>query len=138
MIVSSSLSLAPAIPDRRGPAPELFGGRGLHVPGGGHREHQWVVVDEILDVELTRIDLQARTAGLGEGLAHLAQLVDDDLPELVLVAEDLLQTVMVSVSSVCSVSRSARPRRVSRPSCMSRMWLAWTSEKATASPPPSG
>ncbi len=46
--------------------------------------------------------------------------------------------VMVSVSSVCSVSRSARPRRVSRPSCMSRMWLAWTSEKATASPPPSG
>ena len=72
--------------------PELFGGRGLHVPGGGHREHQWVVVDEILDVELTRIDLQARTAGLGKGLAHLAQLVDDDLPELVLVAEDLLQT----------------------------------------------
>ena len=71
--------------------PELFGGRGLHIPGGGHREHQWVVVDEILDVELTRIDLQARTAGLGKGLTNLAQLVDDDLPELVLVTEDLLQ-----------------------------------------------
>ena len=71
--------------------PKLVGGSGLHIPGGGHREHQWVVVDEILDVELTWIDLQARAAGLGKGLAHFAQLVDDDLPELVLVAEDFLQ-----------------------------------------------
>ena len=70
--------------------PKLVGGRGLHIPGGGHREHQWVVVDEILDVELTWIDLQARASGSAK-VSHFAQLVDDDLRELVLVAEDFLQ-----------------------------------------------
>ena len=40
--------------------------------------------------------------------------------------------------SAASSSRSARPSRVRRPSCMSRMWLAWTSENATASPPAAG
>ena len=89
---SSSLSLVPAMP--RPPRPlglELLGRHRLHVAGRRHREDQRVVVDQVLDVELARVDLEHRATLLAELLADLSELVDDDAPQLGIVAEDRLE-----------------------------------------------
>ena len=70
---------------------ELLSRGGLHIAGRGHGEDQWIVIDEIFDVEFARIDLEARPARFCEGLANLAKLIDDDLAEPGIITEDRLE-----------------------------------------------
>ncbi len=60
----------------------------LDVAGRRQRDDEGLVVDQVFDVELTRIGDQDGASGTPEGRPDLGQLVLDDLVELVLVGED--------------------------------------------------
>ena len=70
---------------------ELVNGHRLHIAGRRHGEDQVVVVDQILDVELARIDLERRPAIDCEFLGDLPELIADRHPHPHIVGEQSLQ-----------------------------------------------
>ncbi len=63
----------------------------LHVSRGRHGEDQIVVVDEIFDVELAGIYLEARVPGLGELFADGRYFVGDHATQFLVVTENRLE-----------------------------------------------
>ena len=59
--------------------PEGVGGDGLDVALGRQGDDELLVVDEVLDVHVAGVEGDLRAALVGELLAHLGQLVLDDL-----------------------------------------------------------
>jgi hypothetical protein len=84
--------LAPATP--RPPRPwarNASGGDGLDVALGRHGDDEVLVVDEVLDVDVAGVVVDASCAGRGVLLADLAQLVLDDVGACTVVGEDRLE-----------------------------------------------
>ena len=70
---------------------ELVNGHGLDVARRAHGEHKVFVVDEVFDVEVARVVLDARAAGVREVRLDLRELLLDDVAQTLFVAEDRLE-----------------------------------------------
>ena len=64
---------------------------GLDVAGGAHREHQLLIVDEVLDVEIARVVDELGPTRRGVRRADLDQFLLEHLAQASLVGEDRLE-----------------------------------------------